>query len=89
MSETFRFAPTPRDVFQFQTELDGDTYITTITWNVYRVGWYLNVFTLTGDIILSRALVASPPGYPISLTAGYFATPLVYYATTNLFVVGT
>ena len=90
MSVVVQFTPTPVAPFQFQTTLDGTLYTITITWNVYRAGgfgWYLNIYEENGVLVLSRALIASPPDYAISLTAGYFSTTLVFLEQTQQFVV--
>ena len=73
--------------FQFQAVLDGATYNVIVTWNIARQGWYLSVVDQSGNLIGSRALVGSPPTYPISLVAGYFVSTLVYYPNVQQFVV--
>lgn len=85
------FAPSPLAPFQFSAVLDGTTYNVTVTWNVYRAGgfgWYINVYQENGVVVFSRALIASPPGYNISMTAGYFTTSIVFLDQTQQFVIG-
>lgn len=87
---TTAFTPTPIAPFQFQATLDGTVYNVVITWNVYRAsgfGWYVGVYQENGILVFLRALVASPPDYPISMTAGYFASTLVFYDGPQRFVV--
>lgn len=81
------FTPTTDAAFQFLATLDGSDYNVIITWNIYRADYYLNIFTKNGVVALSRALVSSPEGYDISLTAGIFTSTFVYRQSTNTFEV--
>lgn len=89
---TVDFTPTSGVPFQFQAVLDDNiTYNVTITWNVYRAGgfgWYINVYQQNGQLVFSRALIASPPDYDISMTAGYFQTKILYLDGLNRFAIG-
>jgi hypothetical protein len=76
--------------FQFQAVLDGATYNVVITWNIYRAGgegYYIGVYGEDGTRVFFRALIASPPDYDISMTAGYFATKIVFRDETEQFTV--
>lgn len=91
LTTVIQFHPSPLAPFQFQATLDGTAYNITITWNVYRAskfGWYINIYQENGVLVFTRALIASPPGYNISMTAGYFATSIVFLDQTQQFVVG-
>lgn len=75
----YDFSPSLANPFQFQPTLDnGIVYSCFVTWNIYGQRWYLSIYTLTGQLVLSRAMVGSPIGYDISLTTGYFTTSIVY-----------
>lgn len=77
---TYAFAPSVTTVFGFQPVLDGQTYNATVTWNLAGQRWYLNVYDLTGDLITSKAMVASDiNSEPLNLVWGYFQTSAVYY----------
>lgn len=76
---TYAFQPTPVAPFQFQPTLDGAVYTAIITWNVYGRRWYLNLYTLTGTLVVCLALIASPAGFDINLVAGYFSTSSLVY----------
>lgn len=72
---TFPFTPSSVAPFSFSPTLDGDTYNCTVIWNLFRSsnnqngGWYLNVFSSGGALIVSRALTGSPTGIALeSLT---------------------
>lgn len=60
MTTYYNFTPSAVQPFQFQPTLDGNTYNVTVTWNVYGQRWYVNVFTLNGDLVFSLPLIGSP-----------------------------
>lgn len=84
---TFDFTPSQQVPFQFQPTLDGQTYTLIVTWNLFGRRYYVNVYTLDGVLIEAIPLIGSPPGYDISLSAGYFASTLVYRAANQQFEV--
>jgi hypothetical protein len=82
------FTPTNAGAFQFGATFDGVNYICVVTWNLWAQRWYLNVYTVTGDLIVARALIASPAGYGINLLFGYFFTStMVFEDASQTFVV--
>ena len=84
---TFPFTPAPSIPFHFNPTLDNNAYNVVCTWNLFGQRWYINIYDLTGNLILSRPMTGSPNGYNISLTAGYFYTQLVYRTSSNQFEV--
>jgi hypothetical protein len=77
---TYAFSPSVTSVFTFQPTLDGQTYNCTVTWNLAGQRWYLNVYNLSGDLIVSRAMVGSDINSPpVNLAGGYFTTSSVAY----------
>jgi hypothetical protein len=62
---TIPFTPSQTAPFTFQPTLDGDTYNCVVTWNLYRKGYYLNVYDLNANLIVCEALVGSPDGVAI------------------------
>lgn len=74
--------------FRFQPTLDGAVYTLVAAWNVYALRWYISLYDQTRTRIFTLPLVASPPDYDLSLTAGYFSTPLVYREASRAFEVG-
>jgi hypothetical protein len=80
------FTPPPNVPFRFLATFDGIQCSVAVTWNVYRQGWYVNVYE-GNTLIVSRARVGSPPASDISLTGGYFTSTLVYRQATNNFEV--
>lgn len=61
MTTVVDFAPsaTATPPFQFQATLDGAQYIVTTTWNILGQRWYINVYDLSGNLILARPVVGS------------------------------
>ena len=55
----YPFAPAIGTNFTFNPVLDNVTYQATITWNVFRQNWYLNLYNLSGILIVCRAVTSS------------------------------
>lgn len=85
MATLIQFAPSPLAAFQFLAVLDGQTYTCTVTWNVFGQRWYLTIETQDGTRVVTEALIGSPPDFDISLTAGYFASTMVFRQATQVF----
>jgi hypothetical protein len=83
----FTFTPSPLQPFQFQPTLDGSVYIATVTWNLAGQRWFITISTLTGNRVLTRAMVGSPAGFDINLVWGYFSSSLVWRKPSNQFEV--
>jgi hypothetical protein len=78
------FTPSLDVAFQFQPTLDnGVVYNVIITWNVYGQRWYINIYTLTNQRVLTRSMVGSPLDYNINLVAGYFTQTQIVYRIDN------
>ena len=87
MTTVVSFAPSPQAPFQFEAVLDGTTYTVIVTWNVSGQRYYINVYALDQTWIFTLPLIGSPQDYDISMTAGYFASALVYRAANQQFEV--
>ena len=86
MPSIINFNPTPTVNFQFNPVLDGVTYVAICTWNAYGQRYYLSIYDNYGNLIMSRAMVGSPPEADINLLSGYFYTStLVYRVKTSNF----
>jgi hypothetical protein len=81
------FNPSPRQPFQFLATLDDAAYNVTVKWNVSGQRWYVFVDGPDGTNVVTLPLVGSPPGYDISLVAGYFTSTLVYRTSSETFEV--
>lgn len=79
------FNPSPSANFQFQCTLDGAPYNVICTFNPYGQRYYITIYDLTGQEILSRPLIASPSFANVSLTLGYFDTTMVYRESSRVF----
>ena len=71
--------------FQFQATLDGEVYVVDVFWLLFGQRWYITITDLSGNIIVTRAMVGSPIDYDISLTDGYFTSTLVYRQANQQF----
>lgn len=61
MTTYFAFQPTAQQVFSFQPTLDGATYNVAVLWNFAAQRWYLRIQDLSGNLIVYRPLIGSPP----------------------------
>ena len=92
MSTVTAFSPTATEPFQFQAVLTDvvlgtATYNCVVLWNSFGQRWYLQVADQSGNLIVNTPMVASPPGYVISLVAGYFSgSSLIFTEGTQTFV---
>jgi uncharacterized protein DUF6983 len=100
MTTMIPFQPTATQVFTATVTLDGQQYSLIVTWNLAG-RWYMNLYTLDGQLILCRALVGSPSDSDsdfgvstdysaddINLVQQYFTTSqMVYREETNTFEV--
>lgn len=85
MTTFVTFVADPASNFQFQATFDGQSYTVRITWNLFGQRYYVNIYTTQGVLVLSIAMVGSPPDYDISLTTGIFTTKLVWRIANNQF----
>ena len=77
----YNFTPTDASIpFTFKPTLDGIAYNARIWWNVQGQRCYITLSTLTGTPVFTLPLIESSVFYPISITAAYFNSTLVYYA---------
>lgn len=53
------FTPSPIAAFTFQPVLDGIAYNCSVTWNLWRRDWYINLTDQNGNLIVCKALVAT------------------------------
>lgn len=82
-----QFAPSTSSNFQFQATFDGDVYTIIVTWNLFGQRYYVNIYTVNGDLVAALPLIGSPADMNISITAGYFTTQLIYRAGSGNFEV--
>ncbi len=79
------FNPSPTSNFQFQVTLDGNDYTVIVNWNLFGQRYYVNLYDLTGKLVVCLPLIGSPDLYNISLVAGYFTTLMVYRTASGNF----
>lgn len=72
------FNPAANSNFQFQATLDGNNYDIVANWNLFGQRYYVNIYTLAGDRVLTIPLIGSPNFLNVSMTAGYFTTMLIW-----------
>lgn len=60
MTTSYAFVPSSSAPFQFQPVLDGATYNVIVTWNVFGQRWYVNVYDLSGNRIVTLPVLSSP-----------------------------
>jgi hypothetical protein len=87
-AQIVNFLPTNVGPFRFQPVLDGATYSAQVRWGLFGQRWYLFLFALSGTRIFTLPMVGSPNDFDISLTAGYFDTPLIFREASQQFEIG-
>lgn len=89
MATIIAFQPTRAfPPFQFQATLDSAVYTGIVKWGLFGQRWYLWLYALDGTRIFTLPMIGSPPAYDISLTAGYFTTPLIFRQASQQFEIG-
>ena len=73
------FTPTSTAVFTFGATLDGAQYNCSVQWNLWAQRWYLFITDISGNPVLTRALIASPTGYGINMVYGLFTSSVMYF----------
>jgi hypothetical protein len=73
------FTPTQTAVFTFGAALDGTNYVCAVKWNLWAQRWYLFISDTSGNPVLTRALIASPPNQGINMVYGLFRTSVMYF----------
>lgn len=77
------FAPSTTSVFTFQPTLEGTVYTCIVSWNLAGQRYYIACYSLAGVLVFNLPLIGSPVDYDISITAGYFATKMVFRAQSS------
>jgi hypothetical protein len=85
MAQYIDFQPNSISAFMFPALLDGTQYNAVITWNIFGLRWYLNLYTTQGGLVYSTPVVESPDGYDISLLPPSFIASLVFRLSTQQF----
>jgi hypothetical protein len=88
MTQIIAFQPTQFGPFRLQPTLDGNVYTGVVPWGLFGQRWYFSLFALDGTRVFTLPLIGSPNNYDISLTAGYFDTPLIFREASQQFEVG-
>jgi hypothetical protein len=63
---TVQFQPSPTANTRFQATLDSQVYNVVINWNLFGARYYVNIYTLAGQRIVTEPLIGSPLGYDLS-----------------------
>lgn len=79
------FTPSAVANFSFQATLDGAQYNCVCTFNSYGQRYYLSIYDLAQNLVLSRPVAASPDTYNLSLTLGYFDTSIIFRDSNQSF----
>lgn len=65
MSTIIPFIPSNIIAPSFHADLDGDTYLVTVTWNISALRYYINIYDQNGNWIITTPLVSTPPARPV------------------------
>ena len=84
MTTFTQFTPSANTNFSWTPTLDGQQYSAVIVWSLFGQRWVLNIYSLSGALVLMKPLTGSPDNYDINLVQGYFAaSSLVYRVSRN------
>lgn len=84
----YQFAPSVTANYSFSPTLDGAQYSVIISWQLFGRRWIVNVYDLSGNLVLAKPLRSSPDDYDINIIGGYFtSTTMVYRESTGNFEV--
>ncbi len=65
MTTFIDFVPSAISAPEYQITLDDAIYRMTVTWNLFGQRYYINIFDLSNNLILSVPLIGSPIGNPV------------------------
>jgi hypothetical protein len=80
MTTTINFNPTTNSNFQFSATLDNNVYNVIVTWNLFGARYYVNIYDLSSNLIVSTPLIGTPLGYNIDALT---SANNIAYATTE------
>ena len=65
--------------FQQTVTLDGQAYVLSAAWNLYRGDWYITITDQSGSRVITQPLIGSPMGAAIYLAPGIFTASTILY----------
>jgi len=83
---SYDFYQPNNDAFQFQPILDGNAYNVIVTWNIFGMRYYINIYDQYNNFIVCMPVIGSTSEKNISMTAGYFNTQLIYRSDLAQFI---
>jgi len=81
MTTYVTFAPSATSNFQFQCQLDGNTYNVVVTWSLFGARYYINVYSLAGVLIVSLPMTGSPNA--LNLSSATYANGIATVTTSD------
>lgn len=66
MTTYYPFTSSSQTPFQFSPTLDGNTYSVNVTWSLFGARWYVNIYDLAKNLIVSLPMIGSPSAYNLS-----------------------
>lgn len=88
MTTFYPFVPSNQAPPQFTTTLDGQQYTATVTWNLFGQRYYVNIATLTGELVVSLPLIGSPTGVNLAALAWSQGTVTATAAAPHGYAIG-
>ena len=75
----YQFLPAASANYSFNPTLDGNVFNCVVTFNLAREDYYINIYKLTGELVVSKPLISSDNLCPINLIDGYFTRSKMTY----------
>lgn len=73
------FTPSITSIFNFQPTLDGTVYTLVVFWNIFGQRYYITLYDLSGNVVLTLPMISSPLDYDINIVKGYFTTSTLIF----------
>jgi hypothetical protein len=89
MTTTIQFSPSQNSNFQFQAKFDGNTYNVIVNWNLFGVRYFINIYDLSGHLIVARPLIGSPLGYALLSVVSNGSFAVATTTVPHTYAVGT
>jgi hypothetical protein len=69
--------------FSFSFQANGINYSATVTWNLARQDWYIQIYDQGLNLLINHPLISSPLTAPQNLAPGIFTNVIISYNDGN------
>jgi hypothetical protein len=69
--------------------LDGNLFTLAVTWNLFGQRWFINLYDLSGNLIVTKAMIGSPDGVTAESLSWDFGVATAVTSVPHKFAIGT